>query len=227
MKEIDLSNYKTFVTLLESKQQKEDEATGRVYNQDTFGHWVRELSRRLTYLFFLAGLHGPHVLFAHFIVDLVALYFVYLGSPLIALALWLLAHILDNCDGDLARARDEARPEWGHLDVLLHAWGNMIFWPILGFLTGSWYIVTLILALRVIMEHHRGQFKMVGDRYGERSQLWKWVAHPTNINIMYTAYVPFALAGQLEWYLYGYLGYYLLAALGQGIAFTLKVNRLN
>ena len=147
-------------------------------------------------------------------------------SAFVALILWLLAHVLDNCDGDLARALDEARPEWGQLDILLHAWGNMIFWPILGFLTGSWQIVTLILALRVIMEHHRGRFQMVGNRFGEKSQLWMWVAHPTNINIMYTAYVPFALAGQLEWYLYGYLGYYFMAALGQGIAFTLKVKRL-
>ena len=218
-----MTKYQIFERNLEHLQQEEDRLTGRVYNMDNFGHWLRVLSRRLTYVFYRAGLHGPHVLFAHFVFDLAALYFVYIQMPLAALVPWLVAHVLDNCDGDLARARGEAKPGWGQIDNLMHTWGNMIFWSVLGIVTGAWHLVATILAIRVVMEHHRSSYRTVGERYGERSRLWSWIVFPTDVTIMYLLYVPFALAGHLGWYLLGYLAYYLVAALGQGAAMIRKV----
>jgi len=216
-------NYFHFKHQLDQLQRNEDARTGRVYNMDNFGHWVRVLSRRLTYVFYRAGLSGPHILLAHLLVELLALYFVIQGEPLIAMALWLAIYVLDNCDGDLARARGEAKPGWGDIDNLGHTWANMIFWPIVGFLTGAWPAIAALLALRVVMEHHRGKFRTVGDRYGERSRLWRWIVFPTDVTIMYLVYVPFALGGRLEWYIAGYLFYYLTAAFGQGIVLIRKV----
>lgn len=216
-------NYFHFQHQLDHMQRYQDEMTGRVHNMDNFGHWVRVLSRRLTYVFYRIGLKGPNILFSHFIVDLIALFLVWRGAPLGAMAAWLISYVLDNCDGDLARARGEANSGWGRVDSLLHTWGNAIYWPLLGALTGAWPVVAVVLALRVVMEHHRGQYQKTGDRYGERSRLWSWIVLPTDVTIMYLIYVPFALAGRLEWYLYGYLVYYLIAALGQGAALIRKV----
>ncbi len=150
---------------------------------DNFGHWLRVASRRLTFVFYLVGLKGPHILHAHFGVELVALAFVVRGEPLIAMVLWLTSYVLDNCDGDLARARGEASTGWGEVDNLGHIWANMMFWPIIGLITGAWPAVAVLLALRVIMEHHRGKYKTVGDRYGERSPIWRWIVFPTDITI--------------------------------------------
>ena len=218
-------NYFYFECHLERLQRAEDARTGRVHNMDNFGHWLRVLSRRLTYVFYRLGVRGPDILFAHIGVEMIALYAVLQGRPLTAMALWLTAYILDNCDGDLARARDEAQPGWGKVDVLGHLWSNMIYWPLLGFLSGAWHLVAVTMALRVIMEYHRGQYQTTGNRYGERSRLWSWVVLPTDITIMYLAYVPFALTGRLEWYICGYLVYYALAALGQGAVLIRKVIR--
>ena len=217
--------YKAFTAELEGLQVAEDKRTGRKYNMDNFGHWLRVASRRLTYVFYLAGLKGPHILLLHFITELIALVYVFLGSPFVAVVFWLISYILDNCDGDLARARGEAKPGWGEIDVLGHLWVNMIYWPLLGYITGAWPLVASILSVRVIMEAHRGKYKKVGDRYGERSKLWRWIVFPTDITIMYLAYVPFALYGCIEYYLYGYFFYYLLAAAGQSAVLLRKVAR--
>ncbi len=85
--------------------------------------------------------------------------------------------------------------------------------------------MAVVLSLRVIMEYHRGQYRSVGDRYGERSRVWRIIVSPTDVTIMYLAYVPFALTGYLGWYIYGYLFYYLVAALGQGIVLIRKVAK--
>jgi len=218
-------SYKIFVEDLEYFQQLEDKRTGRVYNMDNFGHWLRVASRRLTYVFYRVGLHGPHILLAHFVAELIAVYFVFTERPLIAISLWLFSYVLDNCDGDLARARGEAKPGWGVIDVLGHLWANMLYWPVLGYLTGAWPVVCAILCLRVIMEMHRGQHKTTGDRYGERSRLWRWVVLPTDITIMYMLYVPFALIGHIEIYLYCYLAYFGLASVGQSMVMIWRVAK--
>ena len=217
--------YNEFAGWLELMQRAEDKRTGRDLNMDNFGHWLRVLSRRLTWVFFMLGLHGPQILFAHFITELIAIYCVFVGRPFIAVAFWLTSYILDNCDGDLARARGEAQPGWGVIDVLGHLWANMIYWPVLGYLTGAWPIVVAILCFRVVMEMHRGQHKKTGDRYGERSPLWRWIVFPTDITIMYLLYVPFALIGHIEIYLYCYLAYYALAAVGQSLVLIRKVAK--
>ncbi len=36
-----------------------------------------------------------------------------------------------------ANSAREAKPGWGRVNNLLHAWSNMIYWPILGRLTGA------------------------------------------------------------------------------------------
>lgn len=229
--------YSEFANRLETLQQAEDAKNGRVYNMDKFGHWVRILSRRLTYIFYRIGLHGPHILMSHFIVDVIALVYVFQGMPLSALVAWLISYVLDNCDGDLARARDEADPIWGVIDNVFHTYLNMIFWLVLAFITDQWILASWLLAFRVIMEHYRRGFAKPGDRYGERSKIMKWIALPTDINIMYIVYVPFAYFGMiplahfgyiegLELYMTGYLIYYALASTGQLIVLEMKAMKV-
>ncbi len=150
----------------------------------------------------------------HFTCDLGALTFVYFGYPLFALYLWLLGHILDNCDGDLARIRDEADPKWGELDVHLHLLMNLGFWVVLLFIYEYAILIGVILAARVLSEFHRSKTKI---RYGERSRLWKWIAYPTNINAMYVFYGISAATGMFEVFLFFYLAYIPGIALGQSL----------
>lgn len=207
---------KRFIELCRDHTAHYDTCIGRQYNQDSFGRWVREGSYYLTYIFYRLGFKGHYVMFLHFGFDAVALYFVATGEPLFALAMWLIAHVADNCDGSLARYRGEADERWGQIDVMLHTWGQVVFWCILAARTDIRMIVVL-LATRVVTEWHRGGFK-TGERYGERSRLWKWAAQPTNVNIMYAAYAVFAVTGFEWYYVFLYMWYFVLIAVGQSAA---------
>jgi len=205
-----------FFLKLDHLQKKYDKELGRKYNRDAYSHKIREWSRYLTYYFHKVGLKGQHVLFAHFVMDITALIFVALGSPLLALTSWLIGHILDNVDGDLARARGESDAKWGEIDVHLHLIANMVFWVIIGVQTDMGLQVMMILAARVICESHRGE-KKYSERWGERSRLWYWMALPTNVNIIYMSYVVFALFGAYGFYVALYLFYYYSIFLGQSL----------
>ena len=208
-----------FLLKLERLQQEYDEELGRKYNQDAYSHKIREWSRYLTYYFYKAGLKGHHVLFAHFMMDIAALVFVARGIPLLALTLWLIGHVLDNSDGDLARFRGEADSKWGEIDVHLHLIANMAFWVIIGFQALeaiTVYALLALLAARVICESHRSE-KSYSERWGERSRMWYWLVLPTNVNIMYMSYVVFALAGFLDVYVGLYACYYYSIFLGQSL----------
>jgi hypothetical protein len=138
--------------------------------------------------------------------------FVWKHKSLIALSLWLFAHFLDNIDGQLARMRNEASVKWGKLDIHLHLIVNVLFWVIMH--------APVVLAGRVICEVHRnrqGQDVDSKGRWGEQSKLWYWLAKPTDINMMYLVWVPFALAGKLEYYVILYSSYYVVIALGQSV----------
>lgn len=174
---------------------------------------MRNGSYYLTYVFYKTGWKAPQVLLLHFAFDLCALVMVALYEPLYALLYWLLAHVADNCDGALARARDETDMKYLAIDVHLHLWANMIFWVIVYAHTGSALAVAL-LAARVVMESFRSQTTNE-TRYGQKSRMWAIITKPTDMNVMYLLYVPFALAHQLEWYVAGYAIYYALAAVGQ------------
>lgn len=210
---------KDFLLKLEHLQREYDKELGRKYNQDAYSHKIREWSRYLAYIFYKAGLRGHHILFTHFACDIAALIFVALGSPLLALTSWLIGHILDNVDGDLARARGESDPKWGEIDVHLHLMANMAFWVIISFQmleVVTIYMLIVLLATRVICESHRGE-KKYSERWGERSRLWYWLVLPTNVNIMYLSYVVFALTGFLDVYVGLYAVYYYSIFLGQSL----------
>jgi len=208
---------KEFLVKLDYLQREYDKELGRKYNRDAYSHKVREWSRYLTYYFHKVGLKGQHVLFAHFVMDVTALVFVALDNPFMALTSWLIGHILDNMDGDLARVRGESDAKWGEIDVHLHLMANMAFWVIISFKMlepVTIYMLFALLAARVICESHRSE-KKYSERWGERSRLWYWIVLPTNVNIMYLSYVPFALAGLLDIYVGLYAVYYYSIALGQ------------
>jgi len=207
---------KEFLLKLDYLQRQYDEELGRKYNRDAYSHKIREWSRYLTYYFHKVGLKGHHVLFAHFVMDITALIFVASGSPLLALTSWLIGHILDNVDGDLARVRGESDAKWGEIDVHLHLIANMIFWLIIGVQANMGLQVMMILAARVVCESHRGE-KKYSERWGERSRLWYWLVLPTNVNIMYLSYVVFALANVIDIYIVTYMLYYYSIALGQSL----------
>ena len=207
---------KEFLETLELRQQAYDGKLGRKYNRDAYSHKVRKWSRYLTYLFYRVGLRGPHILFAHFQMDMCALYWVFWGQPLRALAYWFVGHVLDNCDGDLARARGESDPKWGEMDVHLHLVANMVFWVIIGIQVDMGSHVMMLLAARVVCESHRSE-KKYSERWGERSRLWYWLVLPTNVNIMYMSYAVFALLGGLPTYIALYQMYYVAIAIGQSV----------
>lgn len=211
-----------FIAKAEYLQVLEDEKNGRLYNQDSFGHWVRDASRYLTFVFWKLGFKAHYVLFMHFACDLPALFQVWQSNYVQALGLWALGHFLDNCDGDLARIRGEAKPEWGEIDVLLHTWANAGFWIILGLKTEAWLIVTGILALRVINQWHRGRFKN-GERFGEKSRVLKWAAYPLNVNFMYFAFALFGILEQLNVYILSYFCYHAVVAGGQSLMLVYQV----
>lgn len=211
-----------FIAKAEYLQVCEDEKNGRLYNRDSFGHWVRDASRYLTFVFWKLGFRAHYVLFLHFVCDLLALFQVWQENYGQALGLWALGHFLDNCDGDLARVRGEARPEWGEIDVLLHTWANAGFWIVLGVKTEAWLIVSVVLALRVINQWHRGRFKN-GERFGERSKLLKWVAYPLNVNFMYAGFAFCGMFGLIPLYLQLYLVYHLFVALSQSVRLVFQV----
>jgi len=207
---------KEFILKLEHLQQDYDSSLGRKYNRDAYSHKIREWSRYLTYSFYKVGLKGQHVLFAHFWCDLAALVSVFVQRPLFALGFWLTGHVLDNCDGDLARIRDEADAKWGEIDVHLHLIASMVFWVILGIQGDVMVQITMLLAARVVCESHRGE-KKYSERWGEKSKLWYWLVLPTNVNIIYMSYVVFALIGELWIYVFLYTVYYYSIALGQSL----------
>lgn len=211
-----------FIAKAEYLQVCEDEKNGRLYNRDSFGHWVRDASRYLTFVFWKLGFRAHYVLFLHFVCDLLALFQVWQENYGQALGLWALGHFLDNCDGDLARVRGEARPEWGEIDVLLHTWANAGFWIVLGVKTEAWLIVSVVLALRVINQWHRGRFKN-GERYGEKSQSFKWAAYPLNVNFMYAAFAVCGLLNVVSWYLWSYLVYHFFVVSGQSAVMFYRV----
>jgi phosphatidylglycerophosphate synthase len=202
--------------MAKSQTLEYDQKIDRIQNRDAFGCWIREGSYYLTWMFYQAGLKGYHVLFLHFAFDLIALLFVYLGHPLVAAGFWFGGHVLDNCDGVLARARNEQDMKWGEIDVRLHLIANMIFWCIIGFQLEVTGIVMILLASRVVTEYFRQQ-KSNKNRYGERSRIWKIIVWPTNVNLIYAFYVVFFLAGLLDFYVWGYASYLFLAALGQSV----------
>ena len=128
-------NFKDFVEKLQGMEDIYNERIGRRLNPRTFHiKHLRKISRYLTYfLYKLKFVKGHHILFVHFILDIVALFFVFLTMPLWAFIFWFIAHIFDHCDGDLARIRNEADMKWGDIDGHLHLGANIIFWVILGF----------------------------------------------------------------------------------------------
>ena len=145
-----------FIKKLEILQQQYDKEIGRKYNRDSFFHGIRTASRYLTYIFYKLGLRGHHVLVLHFLFDIIALYCVALDKPLYALVFWFSAHVMDNCDGDLARIRNEADLKWGKVDIHLHLLANMLFWFLMAFKTSP-ETISVILASRVVCEFHRNR----------------------------------------------------------------------
>jgi len=212
--------FNDFVTKLQSMEDDYNEEIDRKFNVNTCTKYPRMVSRYLTYFLYKLGfIKGPHVLLAHSASDLISLYFVYIGEPLYVLGFLLLSHLFDNCDGDLARIRDEADPKWGEIDVHLHLITNMAFWVIIGFHMLepiTIYMLFALLGARVVCESHRSE-KEYSKRWGERSRFWYWLVLPTNVNIMYLSYVPFALAGLLDIYVGLYAVYYYSIALGQSL----------
>jgi len=219
-----LRNNISFSDFVFNLQYMEDEYNikmNRKYNVNTCTKHPRKISRYLTYVLYKLGfIKGHHVLFAHSVSDVVALYFVYTQEPLTALGFWLLSHLFDNCDGDLARIRGESDPKWGDIDVHLHLIMNMAFWTILS-VTVSPVLVVPILASRVVLEFHRQQ-KRYGDRYGEKSQAWKIIVWPTNVNMMYLIFVVFACLNLVEFYLLMYAIYFIGAAIGQSVKWMVE-----
>jgi len=207
---------KEFLFNLDILQRDHDKEIGRIQNRDAFSHKIRIWSRYLTYVFYKIGLHGPHILLLHFICDSIALYFVWSSEPILACVMWFTGHILDNSDGDLARALDEADPKWGLIDTYLHLLGNMVFWLILSVQVPEMVKFFLVLfASRVANEWLRQQ-KEYGDRYGERNLVWRLVVLPTDVNIMYLLYVICALLNALNFYIMAYALYLIASALIQG-----------
>lgn len=210
-------NFKQFEENCQSLQSFYDESIGRTHNRDSFFHGVRDVSRYLTFVFYKMNLRGQHILFAHFSCDAIALWCVIYSEPWQALLFWLLGHVLDNCDGDLARIRGETDPKWGEIDIHLHLIMNMLFWIVIG----DTQIVMVILASRVVMEALR-QGLRYSDRYGERSRLWKLAVLPTNVNMMYLSYVLFYYSGLVEVYLLLYAIYFIGASIGQSVKWMVK-----
>jgi len=106
--------FNAFVVKLQLMEDDYNEEIDRKFNVNTCTKYPRKVSRYLTFILYNFGfVKGHHVLAAHFISDLVALYYVYLQEPFGVLGFLLLSHLFDNCDGDLARIRGEADPKWG------------------------------------------------------------------------------------------------------------------
>ena len=214
-------SFSDFVLNLQYMEDKYNIKMDRKFNVNTCTKYPRKISRYLTYVLYKLGfIKGHHVLFAHSVSDVVALYFVYTQEPLTALGFWLLSHLFDNCDGDLARIRGEVDFKWGDIDVHLHLIMNMAFWVILS-VTVSSVLIVPILASRVVLEFHRQQ-KGYGDRYGEKSQVWKIIVWPTNVNMMYLIYVIFACFSLIEVYLLLYAIYFIGASIGQSVKWMVE-----
>jgi len=208
-------NFKDFVGRLQGMEDDYNKDIDRKFNVNTCTKYPRKISRYLTFILYkLDFIKGHHVLAAHFVSDLAALYYVYLQDPFGVLGFLLLSHLFDNCDGDLARIRGESDPKWGEIDVHLHLITNMVFWVILGFLFP--FLVLILFAARVVCEAHRGE-KKYSDRYGERSKLWYWLVLPTNVNMMYLSYIAFAIFGMVESYVVLYMVYHCIIAVGQSV----------
>lgn len=213
--------FTNFVDRLQEMEDDYNRQINRRFNVNTCTKYPRKISRYLTFILFKLNIKAPWVLAAHSISDLVALWFVALGNPLIALGFWLLSHILDNCDGDLARARNELDMKWGEMDVFLHLWANILFWIILALRTDLLFSAMILLGARVVQEYFR-QKQTNETRYGERSKIWKFITWPTNVNMIYLSYVIFALWGLVDLYLALYATYFLLAAVGQSTVYVFK-----
>jgi len=209
-------SYKVFVENLQEMEDEYNEKMNRVQNVNTLTPYPRKWSRYLTYVLYRMNfVKGHHVLFIHFMSDVTVLWFVYTGKPLVVLLFLFISHILDNCDGDLARARNEADMKWGEVDNYLHLLSNMAFWIILATQTNPTIIVVL-LSSRVINEMFR-QKKEYKDRLGERNKIWQLVVWPTNVNIMYLLYVSAALIGGLFEFVYFYASYLTAGMLWQSV----------
>lgn len=200
-----------FVNICRQQTFEYDVSINRTHNRDAIGRWVRELSYRLSYVLVKLDLRGQDVLMLHFGLDLAALSFVMLSEPLMALACWFFAHLLDNCDGVVARYRNEQDLKWGELDITLHLIANMAFWLIIGLQVGAQYMIAVLLAARVVQEYFRNK-KTNKDRYGERSRMWKLIVWPTNVNAIYAMYVGVALLNWLDYYVLAYASYLTCAA---------------
>ena len=183
---------KDYIDECERLQLEHDKAIGRKYSTDSFSHTVREYSRYFSYILYRMNIRGHHVLILHFIYDLMACAAVYYQAPWHAASFWLFAHFLDNMDGDLARIRGEARPEWHAVDVALHTAANALFWVCYASSYGNVIAVCTVLGAETVQIYMRS---LIENRHGEKSVWWHLLALPTNINVQNISYCTLAMAG--------------------------------
>jgi len=223
---MELKRLRDFLASCEKMQQDHDSSVGRNYNQDSFGHWVRKASRYLTYIFFRLGVRGEHLLFAHGVMDWLAIGAFATHHVWTALALMAAAHVLDNCDGDLARARGEASPEWQEVDHLFHTITNNLFWVMVALCYGQGqYLVPAIIILpaRNIMGYFRWR---AGKReFGERGKLWSILTYPTNINVQHIGFALAVLSATTPYFIGFFAVYYLIASVGRSVLFVVEIAR--
>ena len=210
--------FQDFTQRLEALQQAYDLSVGRKHSQDSFGHWVRKLSRYLTYVFYRVGLKGPHILAGHILTDWLAVAALATHHVLTFAVLMVISHVLDNCDGDLARARNEADPKWEKFDHLGHTIANNAFWVVVALAYGQGeytVLVVILLAARAILSF----FRWVAGRreYGHKSGVWAFLAWPTNINAQHIGFALAVLFAMTYEYVLFFTWYYLFAALGRSL----------
>lgn len=215
-------SFKEFRNYCASQTQEADKASGRRFNKDSFSSYFRELAYFLFWLIEPSGIRGHHLLFLHFGCDLLALCCIAYKNVLGALTCFFVAHILDGMDGVAARYRNEANPVWGEIDVMFHALTFSVFVVLISYQTESYFWGTLLLAGKWIGQWHRDRFKSQGERWGEQSKLWKWLAYPANVNMIYLAYIVCFVVGMPAEFVKFYAVYFCAIALGQSVHLVIK-----